>query len=413
VNQEAGSADEILISGGGIGGLATALALKRTGRNVRVLERAPEFGEVGAGVQLAPNATRLLRSWGLLDEVLATSICPRRLVLSDAATGSELTSMELGEPFLQRFGAPYVVLHRSDLLQILLDACRAAGVALENDRAVIAAESTDEGVIVDVAGGRQYRGALLVGADGLHSVLRKYLAHDVPIASGFVAYRGALPIDQARGRAHPQEVQLYMGPGIHLVQYPVRSGQMYNQVAVFRSAQFLAGVEDWGTPEELHEMFADTCPAVRDSVASLSRDQRWPMYDRAPIDSWVSGRLVLLGDAAHPMLQYLAQGACQALEDAASLADALQRLAPTLPHDGDEIAKALAEYERVRIPRTARVQQNARIWGDIWHTDGVAALLRNELFARRTSTEFREAEWLFGDMSSLGGSYDDVSVEPE
>jgi len=121
----------------------------------------------------------------------------------------------------------------------------------------------------------------------------------------------------------------------------------------------------------------------------------------------------MLGDAAHPMLQYLAQGACQALEDAAALADALDRFAPTLPHDGDELAKALAEYERVRIPRTAQVQRSARIWGEIWHTDGVAVLLRNELFARRTSTEFREAEWLFGDMSSLGGPYDDLAVDAQ
>jgi salicylate hydroxylase len=398
------SVDDFLIVGGGIGGLATALALRRIGRQVRVLERAPEFSEVGAGIQLAPNATRLLRSWGLLDIVLEAGIRPKRLVMSDALTGNDLTSMDLGDAFVARYGAPYVVLHRSDLLQSLLDACRAEGVLLENDRFVTDATSDADGVTLDVAGGLRYRAAVAVAADGLHSTLRKKLVVDEPIASGYVAYRGALPITEVTRHADLDDVQLYIGPGMHMVQYPVRRGQMYNQVAVFRSERYLAGEEDWGTADELHRMFDGTCEQVKDSVASLWTDQRWPMYDREPIDSWVSGRIVLLGDAAHPMLQYLAQGACQAFEDAAALAAAVSRFAPSTPLDAGELDRALAEYERVRIPRTARVQRSARLWGDIWHTDGVGVLLRNELLSRRTATEFQESDWLFADvLKDLGG----------
>lgn len=390
--------DDFLIVGGGIGGLATALALRRIGRQVRVLERAPVFSEVGAGIQLAPNATRLLRSWGLLDLVLAAGTRPRRIVMSDAMTGEDLTSMDLGAEFLARYGAPYVVLHRSDLLQSLLDACRAEGVLLENDRYVTDATSDAEGVTVDVAGGLRYRAAVVIAADGLHSTLRKHLALDEPIASGYVAYRGALPISEVSRHANLRDVQLYIGPGMHLVQYPVRRGQMYNQVAVFRSDQYLAGDEDWGTVEELHRKFDGTCEQVKISVESLWTDQRWPMYDREPIGNWVSGRIVLLGDAAHPMLQYLAQGACQAFEDAAALAAAVSRFAPSTPLDPEELDMALSAYQDARLPRTARVQRNARLWGDIWHTDGIGVLLRNVLLSRRTSTEFHESDWLFADV---------------
>jgi 2-polyprenyl-6-methoxyphenol hydroxylase-like FAD-dependent oxidoreductase len=395
VNQDQTNVDEFIVVGGGIGGLAAALALARYGRQVRVLERAPEFTEVGAGIQLAPNATRVLRAWGLLESVLDVGIRPRRLVLSDAISGGELTSMDLGQAFLDRYGAPYVVLHRSDLLQILLEACSAEGVTLENDRLVTAVDSDADGADVTVAGGLKYRASVVIGADGLHSTLRRYLSDDEPVVSGFVAFRGARPLTEVKRHANLEEVQLYVAPDIHLIQYPVRSGNMYNQVAVFRSKRFFSGAEEWGTSEELYQIFANTCLEVRESVESLWSDQRWPMYDREPIGSWVSGRLVLLGDAAHPMLQYLAQGACQAFEDAAVLAESFRRLAPSRPFRGEELDRALAAYSDFRLPRTARAQRNARHWGDIWHSDGVAVLLRNELFARRAATDFYYADWLF------------------
>jgi salicylate hydroxylase len=387
--------DDVIVVGGGIGGLATAYALCRGGLRVRVLERAPQFAEVGAGIQLAPNATRLLESWDLLDPVLAAGVQPRRLVLSDAHSGEELTALDLGAPFAERYRAPYVVLHRTDLLDALLGGCRLGGVTLENDCSVARVTTEADAASVETVDGRRYTAAFVVAADGLHSTLRRYLSEDGPVASGFVAYRGAVPLTEVKRHARLDEVQLYVGPGIHLVQYPVRSGNMYNQVAVFRSERYFAGETDWGTADELYEIFARTCPEVRDSIDAIWSDQRWPMYDREPIDRWIAGRLVLLGDAAHPMLQYLAQGACQALEDAAVLAGSVRRNAPDGLDNPVHLERALAEYVSLRQPRTARVQRNARHWGDIWHTDGIAMLLRNEIFTRREASDFFYTDWLF------------------
>jgi salicylate hydroxylase len=171
---------------------------------------------------------------------------------------------------------------------------------------------------------------------------------------------------------------------------------MCNQVAVFRSPAYRAGADEWGTPAELDEAFSLTCTQVRRALPALWRDRRWPMYDREPIGTWVNGRLALLGDAAHPMLQYLAQGACQAIEDAAALAAAITQHLPTVGADTAAVRKALEVYQAERLPRTARVQRAARIWGDIWHVDGVARDLRNELFARRQPTDFTDTDWLYG-----------------
>jgi 2-polyprenyl-6-methoxyphenol hydroxylase-like FAD-dependent oxidoreductase len=296
------------------------------------------------------------------------------------------------------------VLHRTDLLNVLLDACRAADVILENDAFVMSVETEADVARVRVISGAEYRASLVVGADGIHSTMRGYLSDDEPVASGFVAFRGAVPLSEVKRHASLEEVQLYIGPGMHLVQYPVRSGNMYNQVAVFRSARYLDNEVEWGTAEELYEVFSSTCPDVRESVESLRSDQRWPMFDRDPIGAWAAGRLVLLGDSAHPMLQYLAQGACQAFEDAAVLTESLRRFAPHGPSDFVDLEGALADYQRHRIPRTAQAQRNARHWGDIWHADGIAVLLRNEIFARRASTDFGYADWLFDRASGLADS---------
>ncbi|HVX21691.1 MAG TPA: FAD-dependent monooxygenase [Acidimicrobiales bacterium] len=394
-----------VVVGGGIGGLSAALGLARGGHQVTVLESAPQFGEIGAGLQLAPNATRILRRWGLLDAVMDAGVRPRRLVLSDAMTGRELTSMELGRAFLERYGAPYVVLHRKDLHDVVLDACRAEGVALVNDGHAVAVREDAGGAEVDCLDGRSFRAAAVVVADGLNSTLRTFFVDDEPIPCGYVAYRGALPIEAVDSHADLRDVQVYVGTGMHLVQYALRGGRMYNQVAVFRSERFFGGQADWGTPEELQDRFGAACSSVRQALPSLWLDQRWPMYDREPIDRWATGRIALLGDAAHPMLQYLAQGACQAFEDADCLGRAVADhvvgnvAAGGLP--AGELARALDEYQRTRVPRASRVQRNARTWGEIWHTDGVAVLLRNELFARRSPTDYQEADWLYGDTPAV------------
>ncbi|MFI6299988.1 FAD-dependent monooxygenase [Nonomuraea sp. NPDC050790] len=388
--------DEILVAGGGIGGLATALACARAGRRVRVLERSGEFAEIGAGLQLAPNATRILDRLGVLERVVAAGVLPERLVFNDALTGDRLTHLDLGERFRRRYGGPYVVLHRSDLLDILLAACREHGVLLDNDRHVTAVADDAGGVTVTCADGTSYHAALAVAADGLRSGLRTLLSADEPVCSGYVAYRGAVPIEQVGARSALTDVVVWFGPGLHLVQYPLRGGTVYNQVAVFRSPRYAAGHADWGLPDELDEAFSVTCEQVRAAVPALWRDRRWPMSDREPIGDWVAGRTALLGDAAHPMLQYLAQGACQAIEDAAALADAVGRHLPPGQDEAAAVDKALRAYAAERMPRTARVQRTARVWGDIWHVDGLARDLRNALFSRREAGDFTDTDWLYG-----------------
>jgi 2-polyprenyl-6-methoxyphenol hydroxylase-like FAD-dependent oxidoreductase len=234
-----------------------------------------------------------------------------------------------------------------------------------------------------------------LAADGLRSTLRARFSDDEPICSGYVAYRGAFPlseIDVELDENALTDVVVYLGTRCHLVQYPLRRGEMLNTVAVFESPAYHRSEEDWGGPEELEEVFADCCPEVRRGLSSLWRSRRWPMYDRLPIPNWVDGRLGLTGDAAHPMLQYLAQGACQAIEDAHCLAG---EAAARSDHEEVDWVVALKEYEKVRTQRTARVQSSARVWGDLWHVDGLARLIRNELFRDRQPNDFKHLDWLY------------------
>jgi salicylate hydroxylase len=386
---------EVVVVGGGIGGLANAYALATAGHRVRVLERAAEFAEVGAGLQMAPNATRILREWGLLDRVVEAGVTPQRLVFRDALTGEELTRLELGVDFLERYGAPYVVIHRSDLLTILVDACREAGVELVPGTGVDDVEAGPNGAVVH-AGEARLDADVVLAADGLRSTLRGKFSDDEPISSGYVAYRGAFPVSELTLELDErsfEEVVVYLGPGCHLVQYPLRRGEIFNTVAVFESPAFARGEADWGGPEELDAVFAGACEPVRRGLASLWRDRRWPMYDRLPIGTWVSGRLALTGDAAHPMLQYLAQGACQAIEDAHCLSTEVAKTAVDGTVDWDT---ALATYQELRTARTAQVQTTARVWGDIWHVDGIARLLRNALFTDRDVADHKYVDWLYG-----------------
>jgi 3-hydroxybenzoate 6-monooxygenase len=381
---------ETLIIGGGIGGLSAALCLALRGGAVTLAERSKSFAEVGAGIQLAPNATRILAKLGVLEKIEPVAVRPRRLVLADAIRSKELTSLDLTD-FPARYGAPYLVLHRNDLLSALLDRCEQAGVKLHTDAHVTRLDDTGDGVVGACADGREFRAEIAVGADGLHSRIRKLFADDEPVNSGFVAYRGAVPMEQVERHADLRDVVAWLGPGLHLVQYPLRSGRMYNQVAVFRSPSFLRGDPDYGNRQELKEAFAGCSEHVRESLGTLSIDNRWPMLDRPPIPGWAYGRLALLGDAAHPMLQYLAQGACQALEDSDALAGALAAAG----NAGRPPAEGLAAYAARRAPRANRVQRTARTWGEIWHVDGVAKLIRDELLLDRDVADHRHVAWLY------------------
>ncbi len=210
-------ADDVLIVGGGIGGLATALACAREGRRVRVLERAGELSEIGAGLQLAPNATRILGQFGVLEQVIDAGVLPRRLLFRDALTGRELTYLDVGDAFRRRYGGPYVVVHRSDLLDILVAACRRHGVQLTTGKQVTAVDNHSHQITARCADGTRYRAAVVVAADGLRSGLRRLVSEDEPVGSGYVAYRGAVPIDQIGELASGTDVVVWFGPGLHLV----------------------------------------------------------------------------------------------------------------------------------------------------------------------------------------------------
>jgi salicylate hydroxylase len=382
------TAQKLLIVGGGIGGLGAALAAGRRGFDVTVLERAPEFVEIGAGLQLAPNATRVLKGLGVLDSVLDVGVLPDRLVLASAISGDELTSLDLRN-FDQLYGGPYVVIHRSDLLSILHRACLSEpNIELCPGQSVVEVNpmsSTGGGVHVRCADGSEHAADALVGADGLHSTIRKLVDQSEPIFSGYVAYRGALPLEQVAAPTTSNDVVAFIGPGMHFVQYPLRRHTLYNQVAVFRSQRWLDGRDDWGSPEELDKSFAPACDHVRTALTSIQRNARWPMFDREPLESWQAGRSVLLGDAAHPMLQYMAQGACQALQDGSALAQSLA----TARENHRDVEWAFAAYQQQRIGPTAQVQRQARVWGDLWHADGLLESLRDVYLRDRDPADQR------------------------
>lgn len=357
---------DVLVVGGGMAGLAGALALRENGAAVTLVEVAPAFGEVGAGLQMAPNASRVLKRWGLLEKALEIGVQPKHLVFRDAVTGEELTRQTLGGEFEERYGAPYVVIHRSDLHRILLEACQAAGVTLVNDVLVQKVETDGDRARAYSAKGEVFEADAILAADGLKSTLRATVANDGPVNSAYVAYRGTVPITEETPAADLEDVIVYLGPNCHLVQYPLRKGQLLNTVAVFKSPSFERGEEQYGGVDELQAAYKDCVPAVQEALKNLATGIRWPMYDRNPIENWVSGRMALIGDAAHPMLQYLAQGACQALEDAAVLQDVSRGKVFTAGGtDAGAWEAAFREFNEARAARTARVQRTARIWGGI------------------------------------------------
>jgi len=389
---------EFIVVGGGIGGLATGLAIAQVGHKVTILEQAPEIGEVGAGIQLAPNATNILKQLGVFDDIAKTAVFPKRLVLKDARTGEELSALDLGEKFRERYGAPYIVLHRADLQYGLLRACEASpNVTIKVDSHVEKVEDLGDAARVTLSNGVTYTADAVIGADGLHSKTRKFFIEDSPVPSEYVAYRGTIPMEEIVERAQIQmdDVIMWIAPYLPLVQYPVRRGELYNLVIVFKSYNYKPDSDDWGTPEEMDRRFADSCEPVKHMVSFISRQRRWPMYDRNPMENWTSKRVALLGDAAHPMLQYMAQGGCQALEDVACLKHCLQTY-------GDDLSKAFEAYKEERVPRATSVQRNVRLWGEFLHAeDPMAIFLRRRILTRRSADDYSDVDWLYSKKYSI------------
>jgi salicylate hydroxylase len=333
---------------------------------------------------------------GLVGEIAKHAVFPSRLVWMDALHGTRITAVDLGDRFRRRYGQPYIVMHRGDLLKVLLDACAAeARITLEAGREAAAVEDLGEVARIRCTDGTVYATELLIGADGLHSVVRRLIIEDAPVCDGNVAYRGTIPMAQMSTHAGLDNVVMWVGPDMHFVQYPLRRGELYNQVAVFKSPSYRPDAQNWGTVDELDAHYAQTCDYVRGCIRLMWRDRRWPMFDRRPVATWTRNRITLLGDAAHPMYQYIAQGACQAIEDAFSLA----RHVAEAP---DDLAAALRRYEAARTLRTARVQLTARAMGAFFHLDGMAARVRNHVMAGRAETDCTPLDWLYGHKADAG-----------
>ena len=381
---------EILISGGGIGGLAAALALARKGRRVRVLEKAAEFGEIGYGIQMGPNVGRMLDLLGVLKALEPASVFPKALIFADALTNAELSRIDLGERFVERYRYRYFVIHRRDLHGGLLKACQARPeIALEPSRGLVRFEQDAQGVKVWTENGGEYAGEALIGCDGLRSPTRQAVVGDgAPRMAGHYVYRGVVPAEQIVDKSRIDTMTIWGGPDLHMVQYLLEGGAVMNNVATIVSRRIRRGEANPGAPDELEEIFARTHPGVRDNLRYVSRERNWVLHDRDPVTNWTSGRVTLLGDAAHPTLQYLAQGAQMAIEDAVVLAEKVAAA-------GKDYHRAFLAYQGERMNRSARVVLTSRFFGEVLHSDGGARELRNSLAAARDPHNPWEVDWLY------------------
>ncbi|MFP4537347.1 MAG: FAD-dependent monooxygenase [Dichotomicrobium sp.] len=382
----------ILIAGGGVGGLTAALALAQAGVPVQVLEQAEEFSEAGAGIQLGPNGVRVLRALGIADALARHAVAPEGVHLIDARAGQCLTTIPLGPLAEMRYGAPYWVVHRADLQRVLLDAVNA------NDNAVISqpfrvAQCRTEGERVNAISdtGESVAGGALIGADGMRSAVRAQLgSNDAPVYSGKNAWRVVRPLADVPEPLRQHAIGLWLSPRAHMVHYPVRGGAEVNVVVIVDESDTPEG---WNVPGEAGEFIHHLTGWPETITAFLAGQtgwRRWALYDMPPPRHWWHGRIALLGDAAHPVLPFLASGGVLAIEDAASLANALDSAR-------GEPEAAFAAYTRKRRARARHVHMWSRRMGRIYHMRGIMRWSRNQvLTARHPQDLLRRNDWLYG-----------------
>jgi 3-hydroxybenzoate 6-monooxygenase len=387
--------DPVLIVGGGIGGLATALALSRKGIPVQVLEQAPEFKEIGAGIQLGPNVFRMFEVLGLTEDIFHWAAFPTSLEMRDSITGESVVEMRIDKLY-DRYRAPYGVIHRADLLDVIHAHCRKSNlIQLATSKKVVAIAENGSGVTARTDSGETYRGAALVGCDGLWSTVREYAVGDgKPNVSGHIAYRAVLPTKDWPAEYRLPKMIIWAGDKTHLVHYPLRRGELFNLVVVFHSDRYEEGWDTYGDPAELHERFAEKCEPVRTLLKKVNAWKMWVLCDRPPIKNWTKGRVTLLGDAAHPMLQYLAQGGNMAIEDAVCLAEQIVA-------SGGDYGAAFRKYQELRYLRTSRVQIMARVYGEVYHANAVAREVRNKVLREWAAQGGVDMSWLYGEQPEL------------
>jgi salicylate hydroxylase len=383
----------ISVLGAGIAGLATAVALARRQLPCRVFEQAPELTAVGAGIQLSPNCVKLLHRWGLGDALRETAVRAEAVEMRRWSDNSLLRRTPLGAESEERFGAPYYTVHRADLHRALLERVPADTVRL-NARCTAVRQHTD-GVDLSFADGSRHTAGLLIGADGIKSVTRSVLVSDTPRFSGESIYRGLVPAGRVPFLTKEPKVVIWLGPGQHLVCYPVSGGELISFAATAPAQDWRT--ESWtarGSVPELVAAYDGWHPEARELLAAADQVGRWALHDRDPMDNWVSDRLAVVGDAAHPMLPFFAQGANQAVEDAAALAVCLGA-ARHGAGGGTAPARALRRYLEVRRERTAEVQRTSRGNSEMLHLpDGPEQLRRDQALAGESDP--RTQEWLYG-----------------
>lgn len=383
---------KFIVAGGGIGGLATALSVSQHGHEVVVAERGAEFAELGAGIQLAPNGIHALHRLGVGDAVRDAAVHIDGLRFMDGVSGDHVTTMPLTEGYRRRFGNPYVVVHRGELYKLLLDACAASeNVTLRPDSRVTRYHQRDGLVTAELADGAGLTADALIGADGIHSAVREWIVGDgAPRVSGITIYRAIIPMERVPERMRSNTVTWWAGPHCHFVHYAIGGGKYLNLAA---SSDNQAETAIAGVPTgkaTVRDAFAMMAEFPR-GLLELGEDWKaWVLIDRDPVDNWTDGRVTLLGDAAHPMIHYAAQGACQALEDAVHLGDLLDCSA-------GEIGQRFEKYNAGRAKRTADVQLTSRESIKLWHPEGEAARARNELLAGMSDTRLHDRiAWMHG-----------------
>lgn len=393
---------QLLVAGGGIGGLAATLAVARAGWEVRLFERASAFTEVGAGIQLGPNVTRILQDWGLDAALRAVAAFPERLCVRNAVSGDELGVLPLGSNMQTRYGAPYATIHRADIHGLLATAvAQHANVYVNLDQPVT--NFTDDGRVVTLRVGRgtQVEGDALIGADGLWSRVRQQLLADTPPrVTGHLAYRAMIRQSGLPEKLRSQQVTAWLGPRLHVIQYPVRRGEWLNVVAIVHglSSADEQGWDQRALGSDLQRAMGETCAPLQDLIAAVPEAsvnehpwRLWALADRAPLSSagqMAKGLVGLLGDAAHPMRPYLAQGAGMAIEDAAELARALSMDAVDLP-------TRMKRYALARWQRCARVQARSIRNGEIFHATGLVRFGRDASI-RLLGARLLDVPWLYG-----------------
>ncbi|WP_372613759.1 3-hydroxybenzoate 6-monooxygenase [Aquicoccus sp.] len=385
--------DRILIAGGGIGGMATASGLAQKGVRSVVLEKSPELGEIGAGIQLGPNAFHAFDYLGVGDAARDMAVYIDNLRLMDAMSGHEITRIPLGDAFRKRFGNPYAVVHRGDLYGVFLRAARAHDlVELRSGAEVIDYDQDAGSVTAILVDGERVKGRALIGADGLWSNIRKRVIGDgAPRVSGHTTYRSVIPTGDMPEDLRWNAATLWAGPKCHIVHYPLSGWKLFNLVVTYHNdaAEPVAG-KPVGH-DEVRKGFEHVAPVAR-QIIDKGKDWRlWVLCDRDPALNWVDGRVALLGDAAHPQLQYMAQGACMAMEDAVCLAAQVEGRF-------DDIGAVLQDYQAKRRLRTARIQLQSRELGNhVYHPAGAHAELRNAVMRARGPEEwYDEIAWLYG-----------------